>query len=304
MIRSAIFKWFSVTAGLLIFGLSPAQRTFDKLLAEADSAATLLFTNTSDQVKVQTNENLEANIFHFLHSDESLDFTWDSISYMKFLAPEDGSFGLLTWTVPLEDHKYLYSGFLQKRNGDNRVDTAIRLQPAKKERDLSKTSSAGNWPVAVYQKLLPREKKADFYTLFGWVGKPDGLAGKTIETLAFDSAGMPVFGVPAFAMKDGSTQSRIMFEYTDEVPFHLAWEKHRLPGEKRKNDHMIIFNRIGGNTPGMGRMFRGPVPSYEFFDAFVWIGGKWVFFEDVRPTVDTRDLDDTPPKEIGLTPRK
>ena len=304
MTRTAIFKWISIAAGLLVCGVSPAQGTFDDLIAGADSAAELLFTDTSDQVKISTNEALELRLSGFLQSDESVDFTWDSMPFVKFLAPENGSFAIVTWTVPLQVHTYVYSGFLQKRDKENCVDTVIRLLPAKEEKDIHKSYPAEKWPAAVYNKILPKKKDADFYTLFGWVGKPEGHAGKVIETMAFDTAGMPVFGMPAFAMKDGSLQNRIFFEYTDQVPFHLAWEKQRLPGEKRKNDHMIIFNRIGGNTPGMGRMFRGPVPSYEYFDAFARIGGKWVFLEDVRPTVDTRDLDDRPPKEIGLTPEK
>ena len=304
MILSVILKWVSVIAGLLIFGYSPAQGSSDSLIAETGSAAELLFTDTSDQVKITTNEALEIRFSRFLQSDEFMDFTWDSVAYVSYLTPEDAPFALLTWTVPLKDHKFLYSGFLQKLSGDGNPDTVIRLIPAEEEAEAQKSYPAGQWPAAVYQKILPGEKDAEFYTLFGWVGKPEGLAGKTIETLAFDSAGMPVFGVPAFSMKDGSIQNRVRFEYTDQVPFHLAWEKQRLPGEKRKNDRMIIFNRIGGNTPGMGRMFRGPVPSYDYFDAFAWIGGKWVFFEDVRPTVDTRGLDDKPPKEIGLTPQK
>jgi hypothetical protein len=51
-------------------------------------------------------------------------------------------------------------------------------------------------------------------------------------------------------------------------------------------------------------MFRGPVPSYEFFDAYAMIGGRWVLFEDVKPTVDTRGVDDSRPGEMGLSPRK
>jgi hypothetical protein len=210
--------------------------------------------------------------------------------------------------VPLTDHNYLYTGFLQKiettKSKSPEIDTVFRLKPSRSEIEISKSYSIKNWPSAVYTQILPQEKHTSFYTLLGWVGKPYGLAGKTIETLSFDTTGAPVFGLPAFSMKDGNLQNRILFEYTSEVPFHLAYEQQRLPGEKRRNDWMIIFNRIGGNTPGMGRMFRGPVPSYEYFDAFAMIGGRWVFFEDVKPVVNTKGVDDNRPKEIGLTPQK
>lgn len=301
MIRSAILRLVLLFSGMLWFGLLSAQTASDSLIAQAGSVTKILFTDTTDQVKTSTNDALEKQVSGFLQQDESIMFTWDSIRFAKYLKSEDGSFAILSWVVPLRDHQFRYSGFIQKFAND-RVDTVYRLIPLNDAIDVSKSYGAEKWPVAVYEKMLPREKKAGFYTMFGWVGKSRGLAGKVIETLAFDSAGAPVFGVPAFAMKNGTTHNRIEFEYTDEVPFHLAWERQLLPGEKRRKDHIIIFNRIGGNTPGMGRVFHGPVPSYEYFDAFAWIGDQWVFFEDVRPRANTKDLDDRPPKEMGLTP--
>lgn len=291
----------------MVFSVSvAAQESAEKLIHSADSIAKILFTGSPDDLKVKTNQEFEVQVLDFLNQPYSVDFTWDSIRFVKYLKPEGEHFAILTWVVPLADHQYHYSGFVQKLSWKNEVevDTVYALNPAKEQIDLRRSYPADNWPAAVYQEILPKDKNTGFYTMLGWVGKPAGLAGKTIETLRFDTAGSPVFGVPAFSMKDGSAQNRIMFEYTGEIPFHLAYEQQRLPGEKRRNHWMIVFNRIGGNTPGMGRMFRGPVPSYEIFDAFAMIGSRWVFFEDIKPIVNTRDLDDSRPKEIGLTPPK
>jgi hypothetical protein len=217
---------------------------------------------------------------------------------------DDGSFALLTWTVPLAKEQFLYSGFVQKLNPGKRnqslIDTVFHLQASKTETDKNTTYRLDNWPGAVYTQILPKAKKTNYYTLLAWIGKPPGLAGKRVETLAFDTAGYPLFGVPAFAMKEGTEQCRLDFEYTSEVPFHLAYEMQRLPGEKRKTGWMIVFNRLGGNSPGMGRMFRGPVPSFDVYDALVPIGERWIFFEDIDPRADTKNLDDSPPQEIGL----
>jgi len=245
------------------------------------------------------NQHFEMLTLAFLQSDSSLLFTYDSLLFAGYLQPEDETFGLLTWVIPLAENRYHYSGFLQKMNNRG-VDTVFHFIPLEKEIKQDAGYTFQNWPGAVYNQILPKGKRENYYTLLGWVGKHEGLAGKRIETLTFDSIGQPVFGVPVFSMKDGNTQNRVEFEYTIEVPFHLSYELQRLPGEKRKTGWMIVFNQIGGNTPGMGRVFRGPVPSFEFFDAFIPINEKWVFFEDVHPRANTKGLNDDRPTEIGL----
>ncbi len=289
---------------LLYFTFSFAQGFSKSYQDTANSLAATLYGNFSDEEKIAANLALENISQEFLSKDSSLNFTYDSISFLRHLTSEDGSFALLTWAVPLENDQLLYSGFVQKlntgRRSQSRVDTIFLLKAADKSPDKNASYPTDQWPGAVYDRILPKAKNADYYTLLAWVGKPQGLAGKRIETLTFDTAGDPMFGVPAIIMKEGSVQNRLDFEYTSEMPFHLAYELQRLPGEKRKTGWMIVFNRLGGNTPGMGRMFRGPVPSFDTYDALIPIGSQWVLFEDIDPRANTKDLDDSPPQEIGL----
>ncbi len=292
-------RFFFFVIFLLNLSFANAQYFGDVFREDADSLSGILFGNFPDEEKLIANQQLEMLTLAFLQSDSSLQFTYDSLLFASYVQSEDESFSLLTWVIPLADHHYMFSGFFQMIS-HKQIDTVYCLKPLDVEVENNLVYSMQKWPEAVYKQILPKGKKEKYYTLLGWVGKPEGLAGKRIETLTFDSLGQPVFGVPAFTMKDGSVQNRIDFEYTNEVPFHLSYELQRLPGEKRKTGWMIVFNQIGGNTPGMGRVFRGPVPSFEFFDAFVPINEKWVFFEDVHPRANTKDLSDEPPTEIGL----
>jgi|GEM_PF-760594 len=292
-------RFFLFVFFLSIFSFTNAQTFAKEFIISADSLSKTLFSDSPDQEKLQANLELEALTFEFLSRDSSLQFTYDSLLFAKYLLSNDGSFALLTWVVPLDENKYHFSGFMQMISKSG-VDTVFKLISSEKETKSNVAYTMQNWPPAVYNQILPKGKKEKYYTLFGWVGKDEGLAGKIIETLALDSIGQPVFGVPVFLMKDGNMQCRVDFEYTSEVPFHLNYELQRLPGEKRKTEWMIVFNRIGGNTPGMGRTFRGPVPSFEVFDAFIPINQKWVFFEDVHPRANTKGLSDDRPTEIGL----
>jgi hypothetical protein len=52
----------------------------------------------------------------------------------------------------------------------------------------------------------------------------------------------------------------------------------------------------------MGRFFRGAVPSYEIFDAFVFVGNRWVLFEDIDPRIESGSLPDERPGNLNLSP--
>ncbi len=290
---------------LLIPLLLPAQPADTVFAAKARELAQVIYADTADSPKLQCNQELEQLVTDFLSTPSSFAFSFDSLPFIKHLRPDDGSFDLLTWVVPLSNHRWHYSGMIRKAGTHDR-DTIYRLKPVPWQASADSSYGYTQWPGAVYRNVISRSPKGNpFYTLTGWHGEAEGLAGRIIEALWFDSAGAPRFGLPVFVMKDGSQQQRVLFSFTNQVPFHLAYELQLLPGEKRKRDQMIVFNRLGGNNAQLGRMFRGAVPRYDVFDAFVYVAGRWVFHQDVDARTDTRNLPKFDPPEQGLgNPKK
>jgi hypothetical protein len=283
-------------------GFSQIQPSF--FIRKSDSLARILYSDTDDHQKISANEELNELFAEFLLQESATHSIYDSLVFLKKITTEDAAFGLITWVVPLANENYLYSGFIRKMKSGS-VDTVFRLRPSAEGAEPNESYTSENWPVAVYTQLIHRPAKGrDFYTLIGWQGKGEGLSGRIIETLWFDEDGRPVFGLPVFVSKSGELMSRHVFKFTDQVPFHLAYERQRLPGEKRKKDWMIVFNRLTGNQPGMGRFFRGPVPSYEIFDAFVFVGNQWVLFEDIDPRIESGSLPDERPSDLNLSPER
>ncbi|NCA84032.1 MAG: hypothetical protein EOM83_00480 [Clostridia bacterium] len=285
--------------------LLPAQ-TFDTLFVDkARELSQIIYADTADSVKLQANQELEQLVADFLSTSFFPAFSIDSLPFIKYLVPDDDSFDLLTWVMPLSDHRWHYSGMIKKA-GAQEKDTIFRLQPILRQASADSTYSFTQWPGAVYRKVIGRSTKENpFYTLTGWRGETEGLAGRVIEALWFDSAGTPQFGLPVFVMKNGAQQQRVIFTFTSQVPFHLAYELQLLPGEKRRRDQMIVFNRLGGNNAQLGQMFRGAVPRYDIFDALVSIAGQWVLFEDIDARTDTRQAPKFDPPEQGLgNPKK
>jgi len=155
-------RFFFFLIFVLSFSIANAQSLAEVFFTGADSLAKILFSNLPDEEKVAANQQLEALTFDFLQHDTSLQVRYDSLLFVSYLQPEDETFGLLTWAVPLTDYKFLYSGFLQKIN-HKQVDTVYHLKPLISEMDNNVGYTNGNWPQAVYNQILPKGKKEKYY---------------------------------------------------------------------------------------------------------------------------------------------
>lgn len=269
-----------------------------------DSLAKALFSEADDSLKFQINNQLENLMSDFLLQEQSVGFNFDSLRFVKSVQPENTSFRLITWTVPLTSGSFLYSGFIQKIRKNFPVDI-IHLENCGTEPEDTKVYQKDNWPSAVYTGLI--EKKGDqgkFYTLIGWVGGKETTARRVLEVLTFDQDGNPVFGSPVFITQSGMKKHRVIFEFTDQIPFHLAYEQQRLPGKKNKKEWMIIFNHLSYSSSQYRNTNKAKIPNYDEFDAFIIVGSNWKFVSDIDVRMNKKDTPDyKPPAEIRLEPK-
>ncbi len=252
------------------------------------SSAQKLYEDHSDSIKLEVNDSLESLMADVLSKTSALDVSADTLKFLKSLISEDEKFRLISWAYPISGNRHRYSGFIQRFNKDGASDTLINLRFTKDKDDLYAVLPAEEWPGAVYFDLIEkRSKQGTTYTLFGWMAAGSGRAKRVIEVLDFDSKGAAMFGKPVFIIDPVKNQSRVIFEFTDQVPFHLAYEMHPMPGKKRKKTEMIVFNRLVGNNPRMGRVYKGSVPDYSTFDGLFFSDGKWRLYRDLDLRVDT-----------------
>ncbi|MFW5705447.1 MAG: hypothetical protein ACOCX8_00470, partial [Bacteroidota bacterium] len=264
-----------IIAILFFAGNLSAQPAGDRFLSFTDSIGRVLFDNVPDSMKIAANQVFEEKFAELLHDPVSATLPPDSLKFIKTIRPDDGTFSMFTWAIPLSGGRHIYSGIMQKFAGDM-ISDVLLLDESEQPIVDAEAYSVSNWPGAVYFSAIEKKKdKKRFYTLLGWRGADEGQSARIIEAMYFDEDGQPVFGMPVFKMNKQNISHRILFEFTDQVPFHLAWEEQLIPGKKRKTAWMIVFNHLTGNNPAMGRMFRGAVPSYEQFDALVFSDGMW-----------------------------
>lgn len=269
-----------------------------------DSLAKTLFGEYPDSLKILANQQMETLMSGFLTGNESIGFQFDSLRFVKCVQSSKADFRMITWVVPLTERRFLYSGFIQKLVNSQPAGV-VRLESVKGEVNEKSIYQKDEWPSAVYTQLI--ENKNDigkFYTLIGWMGGAEGKAHRVLEVLTFNQGGDPVFGAPVFDTdKTRKVKCRVIFEFTDQVPFHLGYEQHRLKGKKRKK-WMIVFNHLEGNNPQSKKVFGGAVPSYDMFDGYFFDGQHWRFESDIDVRMSKNDDPAyRPPSEYGLEPR-
>lgn len=295
MIRKQLFLLLLIVYPGLIF----AQTDFQDFSRKHDSLSAILFGAYADSIRIDASQNFEEVLGSFLKTTKSFDYPVDSMKFVKMVAPENRSFRMFTWAVPLSGGDHIYSGIVQKNKNDETLDV-ISLSPCKNKIDEDSVYSGNHWPAAVYFKLI-ETNGSEFYTLLGWRDSGPGKTSRVIDIFHFDQDGTVLFGKPVFEVSGRSLQSRVIFEFTDQVPFHLAYEKQSPSVKARKKEWMIVFNHLGGNNPAMGRMFRAPVPVYDRFDGLLFLDGRWQYIKDVDARVETRKYQ--PPDEIELDGR-
>ena len=255
---------------------------------ELQSLAKVLYEDRPDSIKFKINGRVEDLIHGLLGQANSEAGLVDTLSFLKSLISENGMFRIVTWAFPVSNGLFHYSGVVQVFSNKGSKDTLIRLQYKLGKDDLYKAFLPSEWPGAVYYGLIEKKyRQVTTYTLLGWMGAETGKAKRVVEILDLDKEGRLRFGAQKFVMEPGKDKSRVVFEYTDKVPFHLKYENHVVPGKKRKREDMIVFNRLVGNNPKMGRMYKAKIPDYSTFDGLIFENGKWSLYRDLDLRMDT-----------------
>jgi len=298
--KKGIFIIIFLLAGRLILAQTNEFAAIDSIQLFSKN----LYDNSPDTLKKAMNQKVEQLLGEFLLMEQSVFFSFDSLRFLKSLPSGDGSFKIFTWAVPLMGDAFLYSGFVQVFGKGGSIKQVIKLENLPVETDLLKSYNSNNWPGAVYYKIIGLNYgKTKLYTLFGWQGSKPGMASRIIETLIFDENGTPVFGTPVFSDYSSKKLCRVIFKFTDKVPFQLSYEKQLIPGSKKKRQNMIVFNRLISAQPDMGLSPGVKMPDYGTFDGFVFKKDSWHFMKDIDVRMPEQKSKSTnSPNELNLAP--
>lgn len=296
-------KLFFVVGLFLGYIFTNAQNVEKAGLDSISQLSKVLYDEGDDSVKIVANVAAE-RLFEEILTSRNLSFLhFDSLRFVKEICTEDAGVRIFTWAVPLSDGAFLYSGFIQKIDRKGSTAKVFRLKTKSADIDQFTSYTAENWPGAVYNQIIEtRVGKQTLYTLFGWIGGSKGATHRIIETIFFTEDRNPVFGQPVFSGFSSRLQSRVIFKFNSQVPFHLGYEKQLIPGKKKKQ-FMIVFNRLIESKPEMGLIPGLKVADYSLFDGFIFRDDRWVFIENVDARMpENKEKASKPPADLDLVP--
>ncbi len=237
----------------------------------------------------QLNQVLRAN----LKSQEVFDYQFDEVKKMAILKPEDESFKLFNWNVPLSNGTNKFYCYLLQpaEKGGNLVLTEFKTAKREERKMDSRYLDIDQWYGCLYYDIITIKKnKTPYYTLLGYSPFSKASTKKYMEVITF-SNGEVRLGAPIFKTEKG-TKKRVIFEFSAEVSMTVRWQE--------KADR-VILDHLTPRSPEMegNYMFYGPDGT---FDAYVLKKDSWEFQRDVN--YQSTSSSDRPYKDPRKNPKR
>jgi hypothetical protein len=225
---------------------------------------------TADE-RLEASAKFEELLIKAFDEKETFDYPFNSLPKVVKLKPDDESFRLFNWNIPLKDGMHAYRMYVLLPNGKY-----VEFEDRKELKHDGETDviEPSEWYGALYYEIHPvKVNREKYYTLIGWDGKDELTTLKVLDVLAFEKKNKPTLGFPLFE-KDGDLLHRRVYEYADDVIFNLKWLEPK---------GMIIFDRLEPKTQNLkgNYAFYGPSTAY---DGYKWEGDFWKLNEFVDMT--------------------
>lgn len=200
---------------------------------------------------------------------------------INMIAPDDKSFRILNWVVPLPGNQVRHYGTIQMPSEELKmyplVDYANELGKFAEDSVLT----GNKWFGALYYKIIASEVQGrKLYTLLGLNSSSPISNRKVMDPLFFTEEGI-VFGAPVFNVSSENTAGRInrfIMEYKKDVQASLNWDNDKK---------MIYFDKLISQVNDPNRKYTF-IPSGEY-DGFRWENGQWNYVQNLIPVQSLKD---------------
>ena len=260
----------------------------DSLSAYSDSTVTV----KDDIDKMAYNAMFVKKLVIALKTPHSFHFEFDSLANnVSFLKSPNGSFRIITWSLPFTDGTYKFYGTIQLPTKDGSLKLIPLNDDTKNITDDNVITNQKQWYGARYYEVIPVTYPGQnpYYILLGWKGNDDKTSKKVIEVLSFDK-NEAVFGKSVFEVKkQAKNRNRMVFEYAKQNSMTLTFDK---------KVNLIVFDHLAPYEDNM----EGNAAYYvsdSTFDGYAINYSRLYFKENVELRNEASNLD-----EMYSTPRK
>lgn len=263
-----------------------------------------------DSLRLKVNNDFFQLLSKTLSDDKTDLLVSDSLNIGK-ITSDDGFISIYCWNIQQNNGENYYSAVIKNRKA-NRV-IPLLTKKSTKNLTVNNVFRNGEWPGGLFYKIITRKTGGKtIYTLLCWDRFNQGASRKSIEWLAFDAQGLPVFGAPVFKSKEGIS-NRVIFEYAAQSSFTMNYSRQKaiLEGVRRSqknvDDEMIVVDRlIPLNSNLIGQNW-AMVPAGNTYDAYIFLDGYWIFTENIsarNPASVKKQPKVREKAEQGLFPKK
>lgn len=253
-----------------------SESNLSKLKLAQDSLAQLsdsVYRIKDDIEKIVSNGIFVKQLVKTLKTPYSFYYNFDSLSNLSIVKPQDNSFRIITWYLPLHDGTYKFYGAIQY----NTKNGTLKLTPLNDSTSAIKNensvTTANNWFGARYYDIIPLNlnHRIIAYILLGWKGNSAKTNKKLIEILSYEK-GEEIFGKLVFdENKKSNTLNRKVFEYSKSNSMTLNYDK---------NSGMIVFEHLIPYDTKMKGNFEYYV-SDSSFDGYIIGNGRLILKENI-----------------------
>lgn len=237
--------------------------------------AVQILKGRSAQERFTADSQFTKTFVRALQTKNSFYYPFDSLTTIAKVIPEDNTFRIFTWQLPINGEMVRQHGAIQIRTPDG----SLKIFPLIDKTDLIKNindtiTSNLAWVGALYYKII--EKKAfgkTFYTLLGFDDNNLSSDRKIIEVLTFKD-GKPVFGGSFFNFMDNSLHKKSIARYIMEYKKNAS---PRLNFDSELN--LIILEHLISETGEPQKKYTY-IPDGDY-EGLKWQDGKWVYIEKV-----------------------
>ncbi len=264
----------------------------------------------NDTLRVTLNQQFSESLIEMLRLQT---FTPDSLRNLRIgqTTSSDQKLIAYNWNIQQNDGHNLYNCIFYLP-----LTRKIIVMPVKRSElkiDPDSVYTSGDWPPALYYKIInPKEKTDKYYLMLGWDRFSQQTSRKTIEAITIINDSAVIFGKEVFKTKEGRTK-RVVIEYAATANLTLQYSKQKLTltgvrkSQSRINDSIIVVDRLAPLNEGLEGIRWAYVPVGTTYDGYVYFKKYWTFVEGINarnPAIKGEDKKRNRRPELDLIPKE
>lgn len=236
-------------------GLSFAEKvdSLENILSRMRAA------QTDAEVDIQ-NEYFMQLLERTISDPEAMEYSFAEMKTLGSLISPDKEFRIFNWNIERKDGSFRYFAYIVLPGRlKNKVIEITHNTGLIKGKSETEVYDHRKWYGALYYKIIPVEHRGNtVYTLLGWDGNGAFSNKRIIESMEIKGKRVR-FGIPIFKTEKGVAR-RIILEHAQDITVALRYEK-------RKRDHMIVYDHLSPKAEQLEGMYEQYVPDGTY-DAF------------------------------------